>query len=169
MSFYFFLFFNKKNIFTLFFFVIFCLIPIKHIVSAEIGEEIFQGNCAGCHTIGKGDLVGPDLSGVTIRREENWLIKQIKNPDGLVEEKDPIALQLLKEFNMPMVALGLSVDEIKKVILFLKNADKNINQETNFVSDLSPRYKISVIVSILLIIFLTLLALRVGKKNVDIK
>ncbi len=114
-------------------------------------------------------MVGPDLSGVTIRREENWLIKQIKNPDGLVEEKDPIALQLLKEFNMPMVALGLSDDEIKKVILFLKNADKNINQETNFVSDLSPRYKISVIVSILLIIFLTLLALRVGKKNVDIK
>ncbi len=164
-----FLFLNKKNIFTVFVFIIFCLIPIKYVVSSEIGEEIFQGNCAGCHTIGKGDLVGPDLSGVTIRREENWLIKQIKNPDGLVEEKDPIALQLLKEFNMPMVALGLSDDEIKKVILFLKNADKNINQETNFVSDLSPRYKISVIVSILLIIFLTLLALRVGKKNVDIK
>ncbi len=152
-----------------FVFIIFCLIPIKYGVSSEIGEEIFQGNCAGCHTIGKGNLVGPDLSGVTIRREENWLIKQIKNPDGLVEEKDPIALQLLKEFNMPMVALGLSDDEIKKVILFLKNADKNTNQETNFVSDLSPRYKISVIVSILLIIFLTLLALRVGKKNVDIK
>ena len=164
-----FLFLNKKNIFTVFVFIIFCLIPIKYLVSSEIGEEIFQGNCAGCHTIGKGNLVGPDLSGVTIRREENWLIKQIKNPDGLVEEKDPIALQLLKEFNMPMVALGLSDDEIKKVILFLKNADKNINQETNFVSDLSPRYKISVIVSILLIIFLTLLALRVGKKNVDIK
>ena len=147
---------GKKNISITIFSIIFCLISIEYVGSAEKGEEIFQGNCAGCHTIGKGNLVGPDLSGVTIRREENWLIKQIKDPDGLVAEKDPIALQLLKEFNMPMVALGLSDDEIKKVILFLKNADKNINQETNFVSDLSPRYKISVIVSILLIIFLTL-------------
>jgi len=164
-----FLFLNKKNIFTVFIFVIFCLIPIKYVVSSEIGEEIFQGNCAGCHTIGKGNLVGPDLSGVTLRREENWLIKQIKDPDGLVTEKDPIALQLLKEFNMPMVALGLSDDEIKEIILYLKNVDKNINQETNFITDLSSRYIISVVISILIIIFLTWIALKVGKKNIDVK
>ena len=164
-----FLFLNKKNIFTAFVFVIFCLIPIKYVVSLEIGEEIFQGNCAGCHTIGKGDLVGPDLSGVTLRREENWLIKQIKDPDGLVEEKDPIALQLLKEFNMPMVALGLSDDEIKEIILYLKNVDKNINQEATSTSDLSSQYIFTIIISILMIIFITLLALKVGKKNVDVK
>ena len=164
-----FLFLNKKNIFTVFVFIIFCLIPIKYLVSSEIGEEIFQGNCAGCHTIGKGNLVGPDLSGVTIRREENWLIKQIKDPDGLVEEKDPIALQLLKEFNMPMVALGLSDDEIKEIILYLKNLDKNINQEPTSTADLPSRYIFTLIISILLIIFITLLALKVGKKNVDIK
>ena len=164
-----FLFLNKKNIFTVFVFIIFCLIPIKYVVSSEIGEEIFQGNCAGCHTIGKGNLVGPDLSGVTIRREENWLIKQIKDPDGLVAEKDPIALQLLKEFNMPMVALGLSDDEIKEIILYLKNVDKNINQDVTSTSDLSSRYIFTIIISILIIIFLTLLALKVGKKNVDIK
>ena len=160
---------SKKNISTIIFSIIFCLISIEYVGSAEKGEEIFQGNCAGCHTIGKGNLVGPDLSGVTIRREENWLIKQIKDPDGLVEEKDPIALQLLKEFNMPMVALGLSDDEIKEIILYLKNVDKNINQETNFITDLSSRYIISVVISILIIIFLTWIALKVGKKNIDVK
>jgi cytochrome c553 len=166
---YFLLFCNKKNVLRIFIIFIFYLIPIKYGVSSEIGEEIFQGNCAGCHTIGKGNLVGPDLSGVTIRREENWLIRQIKDPDGLVEEKDPVALQLLKEYNMPMVALGLSDEEIKEIILYLKNFDKNINQEATSTTDLPSRYIFTLIISILLIIFLTLLALKVGKKNVDIK
>ena len=164
-----FLFPNNKNIFVVVVSIIILLLPIKHAVSSDVGEEIFQSNCAGCHTIGKGNSVGPDLSGVTIRREENWLIRQIKDPDGLVEEKDPVALQLLKEFNMPMVALGLSDEEIKEIILYLKNFDKNINQEATSTTDLPSRYIFTLIISILLIIFLTLLALKVGKKNVDIK
>ena len=164
-----FLFQNNKNIFVVVVSIIILLLPIKHAVSSEVGEEIFQSNCAGCHTIGKGNSVGPDLSGVTIRREENWLIRQIKDPDGLVEEKDPVALQLLEEFNMPMVALGLSDEEIKEIILYLKNLDKNINQEATSTADLPSRYIFTLIISILLIIFITLLALKVGKKNVDIK
>ena len=164
-----FLFPNNKNIFVVVVSIIILLLPIKHAVSSDVGEEIFQSNCAGCHTIGKGNSVGPDLSGVTIRREENWLIRQIKDPDGLVEEKDPVALQLLKEFNMPMVALGLSDEEIKEIILYLKNFDKNINQEATSTADLPSRYIFTLIISILLIIFITLLALKVGKKNVDIK
>ena len=164
-----FYFFLMRNSITAFVFIIFCLLPIKYVVSSEIGGEIFQDNCSGCHTIGKGNSVGPDLSGVTIRREENWLIRQIKDPDGLVEEKDPVALQLLKEYNMPMVALGLSDEEIKEIILYLKNIDKNINQEATSTADLPSRYIFTLIISILLIIFITLLALKVGKKNVDIK
>ena len=164
-----FYFFLMRNSITAFVFIIFCLLPIKYVVSSEIGGEIFQDNCSGCHTIGKGNLVGPDLSGVTIRREENWLIRQIKDPDGLVEEKDPIALQLLKEFNMPMVALGLSDEEIKEIILYLKNIDNNISQESTSSTALSSRYILTIIISILMIIFITLLALKVGKKNVDIK
>ena len=164
-----FLFPNNKNIFVVVVSIIILLLPIKHAVSSDVGEEIFQSNCTGCHTIGKGNSVGPDLSGVTIRREENWLIRQIKDPDGLVEEKDPVALQLLKEYDMPMVALGLSDEEIKEIILYLKNFDKNINQEATSTTDLPSRYIFTLIISILLIIFLTLLALKVGKKNVDIK
>jgi len=70
---------------------------------------------------------------------------------------------------MPMVALGLSDDEIKEIILYLKNVDKNINQETNFITDLSSRYIYSVVISILVIIFLTWIALKVGKKNIDVE
>jgi cytochrome c553 len=157
---------GKKNISIIIFSIIFCLISIEYVGSAEKGEEIFQGNCAGCHTIGKGTLVGPDLSGVTLRREENWLIRQIKDPDGLVAEKDPAALKLLKDFNMPMVALGLSDTEIAAIISYLKNIDKNTDQGKNSTIDLPSRYMPTVLISILILIALTLIALIAGRKKV---
>ena len=159
---------GKKNISITIFSIIFCLISIEYVGSAEKGEEIFQSNCAGCHTIGKGTLVGPDLSGVTLRREENWLIRQIKDPDGLIAEKDPAALKLLKDFNMPMVALGLSDSEIMAIISYLKNIDKNKNtdQEKTSTTDLPSRYMPTVLISILILIALTLIALIAGRKKV---
>ena len=157
---------GKKNISIIIFSIIFCLISIEYVGSAEKGEEIFQGNCAGCHTIGKGTLVGPDLSGVTLRREENWLIRQIKDPDGLVAEKDPAALKLLKDFNMPMVALGLSDTEIAAIISYLKNIDKNTDQGKTSTTDLPSRYMPTVLISILILIVLTLIALIAGRKKV---
>ena len=157
---------GKKNISIIIFSIIFCLISIEYVGSAEKGEEIFQGNCAGCHTIGKGTLVGPDLSGVTLRREENWLIRQIKDPDGLVAEKDPAALKLLKDFNMPMVALGLSDTEIAAIISYLKNIDKNTDQGKTSTTDLPSRYMPTVLISILILIALTLIALIAGRKKV---
>lgn len=39
------------------------------------GEEIFKSTCAACHTVNKGRLVGPDLSGVYLIRDNEWLIK----------------------------------------------------------------------------------------------
>jgi len=157
---------SKKNISTIIFSIIFCLISIEYVGSAEKGEEIFQSNCAGCHTIGKGTLVGPDLSGVTLRREEDWLIRQIKDPDGLVAEKDPAALKLLKDFNMPMVALGLSDTEIAAIISYLKNIDKNTDQGKASTTDLPSRYMPTVLISILILIALTLIALIAGRKKV---
>ena len=157
---------GKKNISIIIFSIIFCLISIEYVGSAEKGEELFQGNCAGCHTIGKGTLVGPDLSGVTLRREENWLIRQIKDPDGLIAEKDPAALKLLKDFNMPMVALGLSDTEIAAIISYLKNIDKNADQGKNSTTDLPSRYMPTILISILTLIVLTLIALIAGRKKV---
>ncbi|GEM_PF-486369 len=40
------------------------------------GELAFLGGgCMGCHTIGGGKRIGPDLAGVTARRDETWLRK----------------------------------------------------------------------------------------------
>ncbi len=138
---------------------------VQNSIAAETGEQVFQKKCAGCHTIGGGKLVGPDLAGVTSRREEDWLFKQIQQPDTLIAEKDPIALQLLQEYNMPMVPLGLEDSEVAAVISYLKS----IEQETTVAAGLPSQYIPTVIVSIVFLIGLTLIGLRVGRKKVDVR
>lgn len=47
---------------------------------AAAGKALFQGKCAGCHTIGGGKLVGPDLKGVTTTRDHEWFERFISAP-----------------------------------------------------------------------------------------
>src|SRR3954468_18615382 len=40
------------------------------------GKDVFAAKgCNGCHKIGGGKLVGPDLKGVTGRRDKEWIAK----------------------------------------------------------------------------------------------
>jgi cytochrome c2 len=135
-------------------------------MAAQTGQEIYQSLCTACHTIGKGKLIGPDLAGVTLRREAGWLKRQIKEPDRLLAENDPIAMQLLQEANnIPMVPLGLSDADVVAVIAYLESTE----QEANVVTGLPSRYIPTLLISILLLICLTLVGLRVGKKEVDVR
>ena len=34
--------------------------------------DLYVAKCASCHTVGKGDRVGPDLAGVHTRRDAAW-------------------------------------------------------------------------------------------------
>ncbi len=89
---------------------------------ASQGEQIFQAKCVGCHTIGQGVLVGPDLLGVTEKRDVQWLRKFIQNPSQVIASGDPTATQLLEEFNnLPMPNLGLSDQEVEALIAFLES------------------------------------------------
>ena len=140
--------------------------PIKHGKAVETGQQIFQSSCAACHTIGKGKLVGPDLAGVTSSREESWLKRQIKEPDRLIAENDPIAMQLLQEANnVPMPPLGLSDAEVVAIIAYLKSTE----QQAIAATGLPSQYKPTVIISIVVLVGLTLIGLRVGNKKVDVR
>ena len=133
--------------------------------SVSEGERIFSQLCTACHTIGKGKLVGPDLSGVTTRREETWLARQIKEPDRMIAEKDPIAMELLKESNnVPMVPLGLKDAQVQAVIAYLKSTEQQASVATGLPSQYAP----TVLLSIVVIIVLTLAGLRAGNKKVDL-
>src|SRR5215510_10431162 len=75
----------------------------------DAGALFFQSRCAACHTIGKGDSVGPDLEGVTTRRERAWLVRYLREPDQVLAEHDPIATALLaryRDVQMPNLRLS---------------------------------------------------------------
>ena len=73
------------------------------------GEYTFRNHCGACHTIGRGDHLGPDLAGVTATRDRDWLTRFIVAPDKVVAGGDPIARTLLdryKQVLMPNLGLG---------------------------------------------------------------
>lgn len=59
---------------------------------------LFSRQCSSCHTIGKGDLVGPDLKGVTGRRDRAWIVRFIRSSREVVESGDPTAALLFERY-----------------------------------------------------------------------
>ena len=87
----------------------------------EKREYFFQSRCGACHTIGNGDRVGPDLAGVTARRDRAWLSRYLAEPDRMRAEGDPIATALFAKYNnVPMPNLRLSGIEIAALLSYLE-------------------------------------------------
>ncbi|MGH7851356.1 MAG: c-type cytochrome [Thermodesulfobacteriota bacterium] len=92
---------------------------------AEQGKKLFKDRaCAACHTIGKGKLTGPDLAGVSERRNEEWLKKWLKSPETMLMS-DPIAKEMLGIYMVPMPNQGLSDGEIDALIDYFEYEDSN--------------------------------------------
>jgi len=84
------------------------------------GEYFFQSQCSVCHTIGQGDKMGPDLLGVTARRDRAWLARYITAPDRMLADGDPIALALFEKYQYArMPNLRLSSDEVAAVLSYV--------------------------------------------------
>src|SRR5262245_31833833 len=77
----------------------------------QAGSAMFAKLCAGCHTIGRGDRVGPDLDGLTLRRSRAWISDFLIDPIKLRARKDPIVLALAAKFpgvRMPYLKIHAS-------------------------------------------------------------
>lgn len=88
---------------------------------ADAGKDLFDKECAGCHTIGGGDSGGPDLKGVAGKRSAAWLERVIVEPDKLAADKDPIQLGLVKQYGGEMPNLGISRKDAKTIIAWLQS------------------------------------------------
>jgi len=85
------------------------------------GQYAFAYHCAACHTIGAGTKVGPDLAGVTSRRDRDWLQHFIRAPDAMNAAGDPIAVTLRKEYRQArMPNLDLSEADTAAVITYIE-------------------------------------------------
>ena len=98
---------------------------VANAADAAAGKQLFQDKtCSACHTVGGGDLVGPDLKNVTKERPHEWLQQWLAAPDKMIAKKDPVAIELLHKYNdMEMPNLGLSCRPRWTIILaYLESA-----------------------------------------------
>jgi mono/diheme cytochrome c family protein len=100
----------------------FALVPVvaAGVARADDGSTIFQQKCAACHTIGKGDLVGPDLKAAKTE-DPNWLRQWISGPQKMVDSGDAKAVALANKYKAKgvMPTLGLAPPDIDAVVSFI--------------------------------------------------
>ena len=71
------------------------LLAIPGIAHAQDSSAYFQANCASCHTIGGGPLVGPDLQNVEQRKDRTWLLAFLDNPQAVIDSGGPYGKKIL--------------------------------------------------------------------------
>jgi len=101
--------------------------PIKSLsLDAEIdkemaakGAEVYKKMCTACHKPLK-KFIGPAPKGILERRSPEWVMNMILDPEGMIE-KDPLAKELLIEFNgSPMANQHLSEEEARAVLEYFR-------------------------------------------------
>jgi len=79
----------------------------------------FSLQCAGCHSVGKGELVGPDLKGVAARHDRPWLRAFIRSSQGLVARGEKTASALFARYKKRMPDHDFSDGEIDALLAFI--------------------------------------------------
>jgi protein SCO1/2 len=114
------------------------LISIADVKPTEVlgpGQLLFASRCASCHNYGKANELGPDLSGVTTRREREWLIQYMAEPNKMRAAKDPIAMELAKRNKVLMPQVNLTHQELQDLMTFMESQD----QDTASVKPATPK------------------------------
>jgi nitrous-oxide reductase len=95
--------------------------------AAKRGEAAYlEGGCNGCHVIGKVSS-GPDLTGVLQRHEnaEKWVAEWIMHPETMYE--NDYIKSMVNYFNLRMPNQGMTEEQTKDIIEYLKWIDENAN------------------------------------------
>ena len=98
--------------------------------SVELGGKVYKDKgCAACHNIAKagekphrrpgGKQAGPDLGGITDRRDHDWLARWLKDPDAM-RASDPAAQAMVAQAQgLKMPNMKLTDTEIEALIAYL--------------------------------------------------
>ena len=86
------------------------------------GEQIFKTNCISCHTIGGGRLIGPDLEGVSKKRNAEWLKQWINSSSDFIASGDADAIAIFEEYNkVAMTSFYFEDEDMDALLAYLEN------------------------------------------------
>jgi mono/diheme cytochrome c family protein len=93
-------------------------IPGAQASDANEAAAIFNQRCTACHTFGQGVKVGPDLKGVTERRERAWILKFVRGSSAVIASGDPTATALFEQFKQQRMPdwVDLSEDQVNAIM-----------------------------------------------------
>jgi len=91
---------------------------------AAKGLQIFEDKCTACHKHGE-RYVGPDLNGVTERRQPEWIMNMIVNPIEMTQ-KDPVAKELLGEYLSQMTNQNVNEDDARALLEHFRENDASL-------------------------------------------
>ena len=69
---------QTRQVFLVIFALLF-LFSSTHVEAQDDGETLFKSQCAQCHSVGDNKVIGPGLKDIHTKKNEEWLIKWIKN------------------------------------------------------------------------------------------
>ncbi len=108
--------------------------PVDHVDLASLdesredsGAKLFQEKCSACHKLSE-RYIGPALTGVTERRQPEWILNMILNPEVMVAQ-DPTAKALLAEFIAPMANQHLTREEAECILVYFREHDEEIGED----------------------------------------
>ena len=106
-------------------------------VFAQNGKEIFWQNCASCHTIGKGKLIGPDLNGVENRHSKAWFYKWISSPQAMIQAGDTSAVRLFVDNNKIMMPdQDLTKEQIAEVLKYIHARSVVVEADSSSIAEI---------------------------------
>lgn len=107
----------------------------------EKGQYLFQRQCGLCHTLGQGgESKGPDLLGITDRRERDWLTRYILAPDRMRDAGDPIATALFNKYTtVRMPNLSLAPSDVADVIAYLDAQSSALREKARSMGPTAAR------------------------------
>ncbi len=90
--------------------------------NASPAALMFGKKCGGCHTLGGGDRTGPDLIGVTKRRDRKWISTFVRTPGAVIDSGDATANDLLGKFkNLRMPDQQITDEEMEALLAYLED------------------------------------------------
>jgi mono/diheme cytochrome c family protein len=91
---------------------------------------VFGSRCSSCHSVGKGDVVGPDLKGVTSRHDRAWLHRFIHSSQSVIRTGDPAANALFNRYGKQVMPdHPLSDAEIDTLLAYIEKGGPGAGED----------------------------------------